>query len=415
MCYNKFYSEGKRNNYDKNIKERNLNYYSTLYTETIEKGDKYIKVKEIIQINLNFNEGNNKPLKESEEYDYNLHEDFTSKLDLINENISMIFKNPVNQLKYLKTMNHLKHKDSEFHAEYLNLIRLQGAKDEGAKTERKRLRKILGTMLKNGAKDKVYKKKDNVIAEEFIEEDVLELIEFVNAVEFDGVILESDIFTEGQLEALVEMNELIEGTRDVELSEAMKGMKNSELLKVPTFPEKFKKASAFVYDHEDGQILHDEKFNAKIREYVLNYDLSQVDVPNKYLEESEILDILARSGEYLLEDQLSELIYEVSKVELFDTLKEGFESDEMSFGIQYLILEEKNYDAYYRNTRKFEYETAKGQRDKAIRDIQKLKEIRKNEKNPDVLAQMDRVLKGFKNHKRTGTRNMKKFKGEFED
>ncbi len=51
-------------NYDKNIKERNLNYYSTLYTETIEKGDKYIKVKEIIQINLNFNEGNNKPLKE---------------------------------------------------------------------------------------------------------------------------------------------------------------------------------------------------------------------------------------------------------------------------------------------------------------------------------------------------------------
>ena len=51
-------------NYDKNIKERNLNYYSTLYTETIEKGDKYIKVKEIIQINLNFNEGKNKSLKE---------------------------------------------------------------------------------------------------------------------------------------------------------------------------------------------------------------------------------------------------------------------------------------------------------------------------------------------------------------
>ncbi len=51
-------------NYDKNIKERNLNYYSALYTETLKKGNKNKKIKEIIQINLNFNEGQNKPLKE---------------------------------------------------------------------------------------------------------------------------------------------------------------------------------------------------------------------------------------------------------------------------------------------------------------------------------------------------------------
>ena len=51
-------------NYDKNIKERNLNYYATLYTEGLEKGNEYIEIKEIIQINLNFNEGKNETLKE---------------------------------------------------------------------------------------------------------------------------------------------------------------------------------------------------------------------------------------------------------------------------------------------------------------------------------------------------------------
>ena len=51
-------------NYDKSIKIRNYIYYSGMCSELSPKGKKKIIPKEVIQINLNFNEGNNRPLKE---------------------------------------------------------------------------------------------------------------------------------------------------------------------------------------------------------------------------------------------------------------------------------------------------------------------------------------------------------------
>ncbi len=51
-------------NYDKSIKIRNYIYYSGMCSELSPKGKKKRIPKEVIQINLNFNEGNNKPLKE---------------------------------------------------------------------------------------------------------------------------------------------------------------------------------------------------------------------------------------------------------------------------------------------------------------------------------------------------------------
>ncbi len=74
-------------NYDKSIKIRNYIYYSGLCSELSPKGEKKGIIKEVIQVNLNFNEGKNKPLKEEYYLRNSKGEELIKNFHIINVNI----------------------------------------------------------------------------------------------------------------------------------------------------------------------------------------------------------------------------------------------------------------------------------------------------------------------------------------
>ncbi len=94
------------NKFDKSIKIRNLIYFSALYSETKKKGEKYQKIRNVYQINLNFKQNSN---LEKEEYilkEINNNKKYLDNFKIINVNIAKYKSNWYNK-NINKDKNHI--------------------------------------------------------------------------------------------------------------------------------------------------------------------------------------------------------------------------------------------------------------------------------------------------------------------